>query len=202
MRFVSIDIETTGLNPTCQVLEVGAVLDDTCSPETPVEQLPQFHAYVLRDSIAGEPYALAMHSAILKRIANPAAEENKCYRFLKPSEIGPAFTKWLADNGVTGKVVAAGKNFAGFDKQFLGNLPGFDVGIFSHRSIDPAVMFWNPQKDADLPSSKVCMERASLAGEVAHTALEDAVMVVKLVRKANALIWSVKQAAGAAGAGW
>jgi len=43
-KYVSLDIETTGLNPeNCQVLEIGAVIDDGT---TPIEDCPTFQCYV------------------------------------------------------------------------------------------------------------------------------------------------------------
>jgi hypothetical protein len=52
---------------------------------------------------------------------------------------------------------------------------------FLHRVLDPAILYYQPG-DMTLPDSKRCMERAGLAGEVAHTALQDAEMVVRLIR--------------------
>lgn len=35
MKYISIDIETTGLNPAVdQILEIGAILEDTLNPST------------------------------------------------------------------------------------------------------------------------------------------------------------------------
>ena len=85
MRYASIDIETTGLDLSyCQMLEFGCVLDDM---EAPVENLPTFHCYILRPYYTGDPYALAMHSTIFKRIANLEPG----YNYYKPEE---AFDKF------------------------------------------------------------------------------------------------------------
>jgi hypothetical protein len=54
----------------------------------------------------------------------------------------------------------------------------------NHRTIDPANLFWDPLIDRGLPNTKTCMERAGLDGEVAHTAVEDARVVCKLIRRA------------------
>ena len=84
-------------------------------------------------------------------------------------------------------LLAAGKNFASFDLQFLNQLPGFRKFIrFKHRFLDPAMLWWDPDLDDGPPDTKTCMERAGLAGEVAHTAIEDALVVVKLIRAAIA----------------
>ena len=50
-----------------------------------------------------------------------------------------------------------------------------------HRTLDPAVLFWEAN-DEKLPDSKTCYERAGLDGKVAHTAVEDALAVVRLIR--------------------
>jgi DNA polymerase III epsilon subunit-like protein len=50
-----------------------------------------------------------------------------------------------------------------------------------HRTLDPA-MLYTLYTDPEPPSMKTCMERAGFEGEVAHTALEDALMVIRLLR--------------------
>lgn len=182
MQYCSIDIETTGLNPrTCDVIEVGAVIDDLKDPK-PLEDLPTFHCYVLPfddDIYTGEPYALSMHGEIFKRIATKVPK----YDYLKPEEVGPAMLAWFQGNNIEGRITPAGKNFASFDKQFLERLPNFVENIsFNHRTIDPAMLYWRPEEDVKLPDQNTCLERAKISEEVSHTALEDALQVVKLLR--------------------
>lgn len=56
-RFVSIDLETTGFDEKqCQIVEVGAVIDDWLSP---LREPPEFHCYVKREIYKGQPYALS-----------------------------------------------------------------------------------------------------------------------------------------------
>ena len=58
MKYVSIDIETTGLDPeTCQILQVGAVIEDTQNL-LPLEELPKFNCIVEHPAYTGSPYAL------------------------------------------------------------------------------------------------------------------------------------------------
>ena len=190
--YVSIDIETTGLNPeTCQILEIGAVLDDWNSP---ISELKKFHCYVVHETTVGEDYALNMNKAILARIANRHEPENTQYLFLSPGQVAVEFNGWLMGCGLIGTtdavadtVLPAGKNFASFDRQFLKQLPGFENIKFHHRTIDPAMLFWNPEIDEVPPSSKQCMERAGIPGEVAHTAIADAEAVISEVRFATLL---------------
>lgn len=185
MKYVSIDIETTGLDPNnCQTIEIGAVVDDL-SNLTPIEELPVFHAYIDHGVFSGEPFALSMHSEIFRRIAIKEKGFNICSR----SSVGIAFTSWLYENGIKERYTAAGKNFAAFDLVFLKELPGMTTGNVRphHRIIDPGIMFWHPDQDDKLPNLKLCKERAGIEGEVAHTAVEDALDVVKLVR--NRVDW-------------
>lgn len=179
--YVSLDIETTGLDPDLdQILEIGAVIDDL---KRPVKDLAEFHCYVMHERVFGSAYALSMHPKILRRIAT----KESGYRYLKPEEIVGAFLDWLLEQGVNPKkhhLTMAGKNFASFDRQFLKQLRNWDIQIpMRHRSIDPGNLFWLPHIDGvDLPSTATCMKRAGIEGEVAHTALEDARVVVKLIR--------------------
>jgi oligoribonuclease (3'-5' exoribonuclease) len=180
--YVSIDIETTGLESgVCQVLEVGAVIDDW---KRPIDDLPTFHCYVDNgELLLGNPYALSMHPTILRRIAS--REEG--YRYLEPDCVAGVFLQWLLDHDIDPSkqhLTAAGKNFGSFDRQFLEQLPNWKEHVLTqHRCIDPGNLWWDPRVDEKgLPNTKTCMERAGIPGEVAHTAVEDAIVVVKLIR--------------------
>ena len=179
--YVSIDTETTGLNPEhCQVLEIGAVIDDGV---TPIENCPTFHCYVDHVLILGEPFALAMHPTIFHRIAT--REEG--YTYLQPWEVAPKFKEFLTDNGIDAdRVIVAGKNYARFDSRFLSKITSWDKHIqVHHRILDPAALYWQPEIDGvELPDTKTCMQRAGIGGEVAHTAVEDARVVALLIRRA------------------
>lgn len=177
MRYLSIDLETTGLDPeTCQIIEFGCVIDDYV---TPLDDLPAFHSYVTHDQINGEPYALAMNAEILWKLAEPK-KYPEC-RFLPADKLLQEFFYWLQENSMCNKPVAAGKNFASFDRQFLRRLPYFSNLELHHRTIDPAMMFFRSTDEVP-PDTKTCMERAGISGEVAHNAIEDALMVARLIR--------------------
>lgn len=183
MPYVSIDIETTGLDPaTCQVLEVGAIIDDW---KTPIYQLPEFRRVLAYKKIAGDPFALAMNAGLLRIIANPPEKDDPNQVVCcAPSVVGGDFADWLRMHNIDPTdVQAAGKNFASFDRQFLERLPDFNQYVkFRHRTLDPAMLFWRPSEDERLPSSKTCYERAGLGGKVMHTSIADARAVVQLMR--------------------
>ena len=180
--YVSIDIETTGLNSeNCQVLEIGAVIDDRT---TPIEACPTFQCYVDHGLILGEPFAVSMHQAILRRIATHEEE----YTYLQPWEVATQFRDFLKEHGLdpeNEKVFVAGKNYSSFDSRFLSKITSWEKYIkVHHRILDPAALYWQPEIDGvELPDTKTCMERAGIAGEVAHTAIEDARMVALLIRQ-------------------
>lgn len=177
MKIISIDIETSGIDHDIhQILEVGAIIDDLLD-QKPIEELPRFHTYLIHDEIIGSPYALSMHPVILRRIA----EKEKPYSYIKPKMLGKMFIDWLEKNEVKGTITAAGKNFAAFDLQFLRRLPRFNLHI-SSNVLDPSILYWEPG-DKKLPDTLECMKRAGIEGEIAHTAMEDAEVVVKLIRK-------------------
>lgn len=193
MIYCSVDIETTGLNPkTCDILQFAAVLDNLSDPQ-PLDKLPSFQTYFSLPTYTGEPYALHMHPQIFKKIANARQyrmEENEFgERFMSYKDLPFALYNFLTQNGVpedpkTGrvKITVAGKNAGMFDLPFLKKkIKDWDKITFLHRVVDPAILYYQPG-DKTLPDSATCMERAGFGGEVAHTALEDALMVVKLVR--------------------
>ena len=183
IRYCSIDIETTGLDHShCQMIEFGAVVDDLNDPK-PLAELPRFHCYILRDQYAGEPYALSMHAEIFKRI-NARADG---YDYHIPQHASVYFAGFLAEQGLVEKhkqtpITVAGKNFFKFDNRFLENDDWHDNVTFHRRYLDPASMYFDPKIDECLPDLKTCLQRAGINKEVAHTAIDDALDVIKLVR--------------------
>lgn len=195
MIYCSIDIETTGLNPEiCDILQFAAVLDDLNNPK-PIEQLPSFQTCFIKDGpIVGDPMALSMHGTILKQIAHAQHKkleycEETNQRFMNIEHLPDALACFLSKNNFPQdkkgrlKVTVAGKNVAGFDLRFL-NSKIKDWGIISlyQRVLDPAILYLDHENDTAVPDMKTCMERAGISGEVAHTALEDALTVVRLLR--------------------
>lgn len=66
MKYISIDIETTGLDPEFnQILSIGAVIEDTLNP-LPFEELPKFHAVIRRESVYGSIFALNLNKDLIQ----------------------------------------------------------------------------------------------------------------------------------------
>ena len=185
--YVSIDLETTGTDANfCQVLEFGAVIDDWSDP---IEKLPQFRRYIRphdtidgQSYIYGQPFALALNAEIIRKLdsGDPADDAWTC----SEETLGPQFAAWLQEHDIDPlRITAAGKNFSGFDLQFLKQVHGFTDHVrFWRRAIDPAIFYWQPNIDAELPSTEVCLKRAGLNDHVAHTAIEDCISIIQLIR--------------------
>lgn len=190
MKYVSIDIETTGLDPHVNdIVEVGAVIDDL-SAQAPLESLPTFHCYVVKDTYTTDAFCAFLHQAIFDRIARRNDESvAERYQFLREHEVMPAFVSWLRANKITvnrngqPRFSAAGKNFGSFDLQFLNAKFDFKNHVRClHRSLDPAMLYFNPVQDTELPNMQKCLDRAGIEETVDHTGLADALSVVKLIR--------------------
>ena len=70
MKYISIDIETTGIDPeTCQILSFGAILEDTSDPQTYADSFKFYYEFHY-DRISGSPMALAMNASLIKTMAN------------------------------------------------------------------------------------------------------------------------------------
>lgn len=178
MKYVSIDLETTGLDPLeCQIIEFAAVLDDTSKP---LEEAEAFQCYVKHDIYQGEPFALHMNREIFHILATRTG------RIIPIRALHLEFTNWLGlleacDSD--GKITASGKNFSTFDLPFLIESGHWWKNIFHRRVLDPASMYATPD-DEKLPGTEECLKRAGINETVSHNALEDALQVCKLIRKA------------------
>jgi DNA polymerase III epsilon subunit-like protein len=103
MKYVSIDIESTGLNPELhQVLEIGAVIDDL-DKSVPISDLPTYSCIINHREITGQVVAIDMNSRIFKILSeytkikdSDLKEEFKeKHNILEPDEAVIDFYFWL-----------------------------------------------------------------------------------------------------------
>jgi len=182
MKYLSLDLETTGLGDNCQILQLAAVLDDT---ERPLYQCPTFNVLVWDEWYSGEPYALALNHQIFETLAkskpgNELIHRGHNVRILREDMVAESLACWLRlhDSGI---VTLAGKNVAGFDLRFLRRLSGWSSILTQHRVIDPGNLFLLPT-DLVPPSTDECLRRAGIEASTQHDALSDAYDVCKLIR--------------------
>ena len=209
MKYISIDTETTGLDPSRDMLlELGLVIADT---EKPFQLTADNSLRIVfcRKNITGSLYAINLNGKLLKEIleintkyfsANknePGStkvfyqENNTLYVNLDKGEyylediLEKTINDFLIQNGLEKeeRLNIAGKNFSNFDKYFLNTIVGLKSTItkrMRHRVLDIGSMYLKAE-DQNLPSLKTCMERAGIIDEVPHSAIEDAVLVIKCV---------------------
>jgi len=189
MKYVSIDLETTGLDPeNNDIIEFGAVLDDL-REQRPLEELPKFHAYICKNEYRGHPYALSMHSTIFERIS----KKEEGFNYLYPNTLGKEFLNFLVKHGykleeIKDKKISrtvinvAGKNFGTFDLPFLKHQTNFSGSVkVRSRILDPGILCLNKEDDV-IPGLMECLRRVGIVKGIDHTAIEDALDVIKVIR--------------------
>ncbi len=213
-KYVSIDTETTGLNPSnCQLLEIGLVIFD--SQETNFKQTSNnsLRIVLVREELKGYIFAFNMNQSLIKemidftpnfdlpnadsviekvtedlttlyvdmRSKNLLDELYGCEDYDSLKILQYKITEFLSKAKVKGKLNIVGKNFSSFDKGFLEKYNCFKSTILDrarHRVLDVGSMYVTPE-DEFLPDLKTCLTRAMFENVVPHTAVEDAVLVVK-----------------------
>ena len=108
MKYVSVDIETTGLeSDKHKILSIGAIVEDT-NNIIPFDEIPKFNALVLQREICGSPRALTMNKEIIEIIGNylegtdelkKLYETSLPYKFLTEEDVVKEFYMFLFENG-------------------------------------------------------------------------------------------------------
>lgn len=208
MKYVSINVETTGWDVDyCQILSMNAIIDDLETQKS-LDMLPRFHAYFSYPRIMGSPRALAHNSNILKKLSEvsspmtledirkrPAGPQKYIDIVMDGRSTIPAivFRNFLKDNGYNmpsdiddrGRIciIPAGKDFAFFGRKFLESLPGLSEQVsMGHCCLDPSILYVEPN-DTAIPSLSQCIHRSGEKPQQIHEALDDALSVIKLLRK-------------------
>ncbi len=208
MKYISLDIETTGLDKDKnQIVEVGAILDEIGST-TPIEELPKFRAVLIHDEMVIDTYCANLHRDLWAEILKARSHYNhtidkdgfidgrmpgKEHTFYCKSELFETlFCKWLSKvypDFILGesrktKINVAGKNPGTFDIPFLEALPGWQGLVKFHRRVlDPASHFIRLD-DEHIPDLQKCLKRCGFENTVNHTAVDDAIDIIRIVRYA------------------
>jgi hypothetical protein len=110
MKYISIDVETTGLDPEFnQILSIGAVIEDTLNP-LPFEELPKFHAVIRRESVYGSIFALNLNKDLIQAMKDYSEartpelkkeiEESFGAKFYQEDEVVEALFHFCYRNGL------------------------------------------------------------------------------------------------------
>jgi hypothetical protein len=215
MKYVSIDIETGGLDARYSLLEFAAVVEDTAD-QLPLEELPTFHCYFeLDDPVKVCPFTADMHQRIWTLLKDPrerieADDEWMEFTVPKVKDGGLvfnsfelftfSFVSWLQHLELLDKPIkrkrinVAGKNVA-WDMSFLDEIslrevtqrhvkPFTQRSGMRHRTLDPSILYWVEGDDA-IPGLEKCMKRAGLELTDYHSAVGDALDVIRLLRASD-----------------
>jgi DNA polymerase III epsilon subunit-like protein len=110
MKFISIDIETSGLDPESnQVLSIGAIIEDSENP-LPLDKCPKFHAAIRHDEITGSLFAINLNRELIETIVSYQTcnndderrdvEKSSGMKFYHKDDIVEAFYHFLYLNGM------------------------------------------------------------------------------------------------------
>ena len=111
MKYLSIDIETTGIDSeNDQILSVGIILEDT-SKKLPFDEIPKLHLAILRDRISGSPFAINMNADLIETLVSYQTavdqdEKNDMMQFtgmnfVKEDDVAEAVFQFLYVNGIS-----------------------------------------------------------------------------------------------------
>jgi oligoribonuclease len=110
MKYLSIDIETSGLDhEKNDILSVAAIIEDT-EKVLPWEEIPKFHVAILRHEITGSPRAITMNSKLIEYISRWMEPENELdsmnisnesgLTFCREEDLAKEFYWFLEENGL------------------------------------------------------------------------------------------------------
>lgn len=204
MQYISIDLETMGLDyNNRKIIEVAMIADDFKNP-MPLAKLVAlgrvFHTYVTHSKYEGDPVAMSMNSVGLRRIGM----KTMGFDYTEEQPLALKMHGWLngvlkqmapnanhdLNSGNVFKVPPAGKNYGTFDLNFLKKLPNW--GTYTRRliqrTLDPGPLYVMAN-DVVPPSLPACLGRAGMEASAAHCALGDAWDVCRVLRFAYRDNW-------------
>jgi oligoribonuclease (3'-5' exoribonuclease) len=204
VKFLSLDLETTGLDPkTSSILEIGAVIGDTSDPYEKISFWPKMTLARIEDSdepgksvFTGTPFALALNAGLLRRIAQAPSLRQEPESYWVPEFFSKVADwsgiRWLSSPWTFGEVLSdfldtylpnetgiqvVGCNVGSFDLQFLARESSSETVLsrLHHRTIELGSLAKGFLRTDGRAISSSEMNRQFLGkDQVAHTALEDA----------------------------
>lgn len=194
MKYLSIDLEATGLGENCQIIEFAMVPFDTqlrrleeSLAKTMYVHCPSFED--LRDSL--DPWVREHNEKIIRKAHSEGLMMSEFKETLKKYFESPEVRAYFGNQ----KIVLFGKSMTAIDLPFMTRDLGWDFmrKYFHHRNLDLSGISYGLIDLGLLPmgmdSGSNMMNYLNM-GEVAHTALEDAkntaIMYLKLLDKFGA----------------
>ncbi len=184
MKYLSFDIEATGLEEHDLIIEFGCIPVDVTNNQV-LEQL-SFHSYIqcppfetLRPKL--NQWVIENNESLINKAHNEGITlenfKNKFNQYIESNDIKEIF----GDE----KIILLGKSLNAIDLPFLNRDLGWEWmrSKFSHRTVDVSSVVYSFIDSGILPDE--CSSGSELMnylkmGDVAHTALEDSINVAKI----------------------
>ncbi len=184
MRYLSFDIEATGLEKDDLIIEFGMVPFDASTQE--INYTLQKHFYIQCPSFEElkpklNPWVIEHNKQLIEQAHTHGIPLSEFQQQLTTYLESPEVTSYFANQ----KIILFGKSMNAIDLPFLNRDLGWEYmrKYFSHRVCDLSSFAYNLIDLELLPpeaeSGSWLMQHLRL-GEVAHTALEDAINTIKL----------------------
>lgn len=191
MKYLSIDLEATGLGEDCQIIEFAMIpfdtqfrrLEDRLARSTYVH-CPSFED--LKPSL--DPWVQEHNEKIIRKAHTDGLTQSEFKNWLKTYLESPEVREYFGP----GKIILFGKSMTAIDLPFMTRDLGWEFmrKYFHHRNLDLSGLGYGLIDLGLLPlgmdSGTNLMNHLGM-GEVAHTALEDAkntaIMYLKLLDK-------------------
>lgn len=191
MRYLSIDLEATGLNEHCQIIEVGFVPFDT-NNRTIAEELSDGFVVKCESFESLKPsldqWVIDHNRKLIDRAHKEGKSQDEFKARFQAYLESPSVKKYFNQQ----KVVLFGKSLNAIDLPFLNRDLGWDWmrKYFHHRVMDLSSHTYGLMDmgllEPGMDSGSALMKFLNM-GEVSHTALEDArntaLMYLKLLEK-------------------
>lgn len=184
MKYLSFDLEATGLREHDLIIEFGCVPFDAGTQTLALEHT--FHCFIqcpsfdqLRTTL--DPWVIEHNEDLIRKAHSEGLTlenfKTQLVAYLTSPEINNYFD--------TNKITLFGKSMAAIDLPFLNRDLGWKTmrDYFEHRQLDLSSVAYNMIDLGHLPQK--CTSGSELMGElgfgdVAHTALEDAINTAKM----------------------
>lgn len=194
MKYLSIDIEATGLAENCQIIEFAMIPFDTqfMRLEDSLAHTMYIHCPSFEDlKPTLDPWVREHNEKIIRKAHSEGMMMSEFKEFLKNYLESPAVKQYFNNQ----KIVLFGKSMTAIDLPFMTRDLGWDFmrKYFHHRNLDLSGVGYSLIDLGLLPqgmdSGTNLMNHLGM-GAVAHTALEDAkntaIMYLKLLEKYQA----------------
>ncbi|MDX1370988.1 MAG: exonuclease domain-containing protein [Nitrososphaeraceae archaeon] len=171
VKYLSIDIETGGLDPKeYSLLEVAMVYYNSDEPNSLYKHISH---HIKEDVYRISQYCLEMHTNnhLLETLAKNAV--------LYAHQAESLFINFIEEHTKDEKFIVIGKNFGAFDYQWLKIYMPNLAKKLGYRFLDIGSLFLTSQ-DMEIPNSDECLKRAGRKHSINHTALSDAIDIMDL----------------------